>query len=487
MARVLGRVRLSRFTDESTSPERQREIIQQWSDLNGHQVVGWAVDMDVSRSVNPFDTPALGPWLTDAKQAQWDIVAGWKLDRIATGSIYLNKVVDWCDKYGKSLVSVTENFDLSTWVGRLIANVIAGVAEGELEAIRERTQGSRKKLVASGRWFGGKPPYGYRAVKQRTGEGWKLEPDPESSVVLERIVDQVIAGDSALAVSKQLTAEKVLTPSDFIRYRNKKPTRGTSWNPTTLLDLLRSKSLLGYMIHDGIVAREDDGTPVMVGTPLLSVEKFGQLQGALEQRAIVQQNERGDASPLLEVAKCFDCQNNLYHQRVYDNRNGNRRRYYRCQNKCTQQIVADTAELLVEERFLGELGHVEVFERVYIPAQDHQAELVQAVEAMDELTTLLRGVKSQAGRQRLSAQIAGLDSQIQELERMPASEAREELRPTGKTYSEVWQDSDVQERRALLIQAGIVAKMKLSGRVGRSGGALQCELFVPEDVRQRMN
>ncbi|MEV5836831.1 recombinase family protein [Nocardia sp. NPDC052112] len=70
----------------------------------------------------------------------WDVVVCWKLDRLATGSIYLNKVVAWCNDRGKSMVSVTENFNLSTWVGRLIANVIAGVAEVELEAVEERTK-----------------------------------------------------------------------------------------------------------------------------------------------------------------------------------------------------------------------------------------------------------------------------------------------------------------------------------------------------------
>src|SRR5690606_26905722 len=190
--RVLGRVRLSRFADESTSVERQRELITQWARDNGHEVVGFAEDVDVSRSVDPFNTPALGPWLTPERSDEWDIVACWKLDRIATGSIYLNKVMAWCAEHEKSLVSVTENFDLGTWVGRLIANVIAGVAEGELEAIRERTRASRKKLVTVGRWTGGRPTYGYRAV-ELDGGGWTLEPDPESSAILHRIIDRVLA------------------------------------------------------------------------------------------------------------------------------------------------------------------------------------------------------------------------------------------------------------------------------------------------------
>jgi site-specific DNA recombinase len=85
--RVLGRLRLSRSTEESTSIERQREIVQQWADANGHSVVGWAEDIDVSGAVDPFDTPQLGPWLGH-RVTEWDILCAWKLDRLGSETGY---------------------------------------------------------------------------------------------------------------------------------------------------------------------------------------------------------------------------------------------------------------------------------------------------------------------------------------------------------------------------------------------------------------
>ncbi|MGI8306131.1 recombinase family protein [Saccharopolyspora hattusasensis] len=118
-----------------------------WAKANGHEVIDWAIDTDVSRSVDPFNAPELGPWFSKPEKVHaWDIVATWKLDRLATGSIYLNKVMSWCFENEKDLVSVTEDFDLSTWFGRMVANVIAGVAEGEVEAIMERTRDSQRAL-----------------------------------------------------------------------------------------------------------------------------------------------------------------------------------------------------------------------------------------------------------------------------------------------------------------------------------------------------
>ena len=76
MARVLGRIRLSRLTDESTSAERQRELIEQWSAMHDHEVVGWAEDLDVSGSVDPFDTRALGTGSTTGHRSSTSSRAG---------------------------------------------------------------------------------------------------------------------------------------------------------------------------------------------------------------------------------------------------------------------------------------------------------------------------------------------------------------------------------------------------------------------------
>ncbi|MBB5154238.1 hypothetical protein BJ970_001772 [Saccharopolyspora phatthalungensis] len=50
--RVLGRIRLSRFRgleDVTSSPERQKLNIERWADANGHEIIGWATDLDLGR------------------------------------------------------------------------------------------------------------------------------------------------------------------------------------------------------------------------------------------------------------------------------------------------------------------------------------------------------------------------------------------------------------------------------------------------------
>jgi site-specific DNA recombinase len=67
--RVLGVIRLSDLSDETTSPERQRSSIEKYAGAYDHEIVGWAEDIDVSGAVSPFDRKDLGGWLTDAAAA----------------------------------------------------------------------------------------------------------------------------------------------------------------------------------------------------------------------------------------------------------------------------------------------------------------------------------------------------------------------------------------------------------------------------------
>ncbi|UPK65316.1 recombinase family protein [Rhodococcus pyridinivorans] len=309
--RVLGRLRLSRSTDESTSLERQRETIQGWADAYGHKVIGWAEDVDVSGAVDPFDTPQLGSWLTPDRATDWDILAAWKLDRLGRNAIQLNRLFGWCNEHGKTLVSCSESIDLSSWAGRMLASVIAGLAEGELEAIRERSRASRVKLRESARWAGGKPPFGYRAVPRGEGSGWTLEHDPLAVPLVQRIVDDVLDGKPLSRVASELNTEGYRTPRDYhVTVKAGDPSlhlrdgeeRSSRWQAGTLRNLLQNPALRGYVHHQGRIVRDDDGMPLVLGEPLVDSEEWDALQAILEgKREARKHYKRPDTAPLAGV------------------------------------------------------------------------------------------------------------------------------------------------------------------------------------------
>ncbi|MDV6246872.1 recombinase family protein [Rhodococcus opacus] len=493
-SRVLGRLRISRNTEESTSIERQQETIQRWADSHGHTVVAWAVDEDVSGSVDAFDAPALGPWLTDPSQvAEWDVIAAWKLDRLGRNAIQLNKLFGWCGDQGKTLVSCSESIDLSTWAGRMLAGVIAGLAEGELEAIRERTLASRAKLRERARWAGGKPPFGYTAVKLPDGNGWTLEIDPLASSVVRRIVDAVLDDTPITALARQLNTEGFLTPGDYYRtVKSGEPSLtgsgGSKWASTTLRQLLRSRALRGHVHHKGQTVRDDSGEPLQMAEPLVTLDEWELIQAYLDRRAESRRGiNRAVSSPLSGVAVCLECDRSLHH--TQHTTKGHHYRYYRCADKHTTQVPAEMLETLVEENFLDEVGDLEVRERVWVPGDSRESEIREAVASLDELTKMLGRVGSSAAVQRLTDQIAAVDARIQELETVPAREAGWEYRPTGGTYRDAWEAADTDGRRELLLRSGITVAVNVDTggerRTKTNAGAWRFDIRVPEGILER--
>jgi site-specific DNA recombinase len=490
--RVLGRIRLSRASEESTSPERQREIIEQWASANDHQIIGWAEDLDVSGSVDPFDTPALGPWLAEDRRTEWDVLCAWKLDRLARRAVPLHRLFGLCQDEGKLLVCVSDNIDLSHWVGRLIASVIAGVAEGELEAIRERTRGSQQKLRETGRWGGGIVFYGYLPVENPSAAGWVWEHDPHSSEVVLGIVEKVLHGQSTESIAVELNQRGELAPSDYSRKRVGKPTLGKKWSNNGIRTLLQNRSLLGQMSHKGVTVRDDAGDPIQKGPGLIDPDVFDLLQTALDSRSFKVSNRSINASPLLGVARCGMCERSMHLRQHHNKARQKTYRYYQClgggasgggghREHPTNIIKADELEELVQTTFIDRYGTLKVTERVYVRAESHTIALNEAVRAMEEIATLLATTSSDSGRKRLTAQYSALDSRVAELEQLPASESGWEWRERPQTYAEAWAEADAEARRQLLLKRGVVASVAVRGRVARQNpGALEFSIDAPD-------
>ena len=181
MTRALGVIRLSEFDrrvqEHSTSPERQREAIEAKARLRGSEIVGWAEDLDVSASkVHPMQRPQLRQWFDRA--GDFDEVIFWRLDRFVRRTFPdWADMVSWAAASQISLVSATEELDLSGPLQRLMATMFATVAEMESVNTARRTAESREYLRRMKRWGGGRPPYGYKIVPNPDGPGKVLAVD----------------------------------------------------------------------------------------------------------------------------------------------------------------------------------------------------------------------------------------------------------------------------------------------------------------------
>ena len=110
-----------------------------------------------------MERPALQRLLQDIRERKVDIVVVYKIDRLTRSLIDFAKIVEIFDGHGVSFVSVTQQFNTTTSMGRLTLNVLLSFAQFEREVTAERI---RDKIAASkrkGMWMGGIVPLGYRA------------------------------------------------------------------------------------------------------------------------------------------------------------------------------------------------------------------------------------------------------------------------------------------------------------------------------------
>src|SRR5690606_28767874 len=106
-----------------------------------------------------LERPALQRLLQDIRDKKVDVVVVYKIDRLTRSLMDFSKIVEVFDANGVSFVSVTQQFNTTTSMGRLTLNVLLSFAQFEREVTAERI---RDKIAASrkkGIWMGGPVPF----------------------------------------------------------------------------------------------------------------------------------------------------------------------------------------------------------------------------------------------------------------------------------------------------------------------------------------
>jgi site-specific DNA recombinase len=148
---------------EFNSLDAQHEASEAYIRSQAHD--GWTLVRtrydDGGYSGGSTERPALKRLLTDIRRRKVDIVVVYKVDRLTRSLADFAKLVELFDAHGVFFVSVTQQFNTTTSMGRLTLNVLLSFAQFEREVTGERI---RDKIGASkrrGLWVGGMVPLGY--------------------------------------------------------------------------------------------------------------------------------------------------------------------------------------------------------------------------------------------------------------------------------------------------------------------------------------
>ena len=105
--------------------------------------------------------------LADVRSGKIDVIVVYKVDRLTRSLADFAKLVELFDKHTVSFVSVTQQFNTTTSMGRLTLNVLLSFAQFEREVTSERIRDKISASKRKGLWVGGMVPLGYHTNERR--------------------------------------------------------------------------------------------------------------------------------------------------------------------------------------------------------------------------------------------------------------------------------------------------------------------------------
>jgi site-specific DNA recombinase len=154
-----------------------------------------------------LDRPGLQAALDLARQGRIDQLLVYRIDRLSRKVRQLASIADELDTLNVVLRSATEPFDTGSPAGRMMLQMLGVFAEFEHATIVDRITAGIERRAREGRWYSGRPPFGY------TLKDGQLAPDPITAPTVRRIYQLYIADRlGTIAIAHQLRAEHTPAP-----------------------------------------------------------------------------------------------------------------------------------------------------------------------------------------------------------------------------------------------------------------------------------
>ena len=221
--------RKSKFTGKGESIGNQVELCKEYvRNMFGEEYVDRCVVFeDEGFSGGNLKRPAFQRMMADIRKRKFKAIVVYRLDRISRNISDFTGLIDELSKLDVSFVSIREQFDTSTPMGRAMMFIISVFSQLERETIAERIRDNMHELAKTGRWLGGNAPTGFKSeavskvtVDGKTRKSFKLVPIPEEAEIPKMIFDLYTETDSLTAVEAEMLRRRIKTKQgkDFTRF-----------------------------------------------------------------------------------------------------------------------------------------------------------------------------------------------------------------------------------------------------------------------------
>jgi site-specific DNA recombinase len=455
-----GYIRVSRVAgregESFIAPEVQRRKIEEWARLHEVEVVRWWEELDQSgaRRARPMFQQAL----ERCERGETGGIVVARLDRFARSAVDALESIKRLNDAGARLVSVEDNFDGSTPMGRFAIGILTLIAELELERIKESWSTAVAEAVKRGVHISARVPAGYRKDKS----GRLVRHEPAASAIAELFRRRAV-GASWTELARYLEEQGVYPA-----------TGNPHWSANGIASLIKNPVYLGQ-------ARSGKVVNDKAHEPLVTRAEWDAAQGG---KTLLRSGAESLASKTLlkGIIRCAGCGHTLKIAGSLDKKSGSRYPTYYCigryaKGHCPSRatIRASRVDQFVEEQVLAALTSeggplaqaVEASEKT-----DEAARTVAAAEHELDLFVTNPQLLSTIGQDKF---MQGVDARQRALDEARAALA--ELRSQSTLASELtsgdllaaWPELTLQERRRLL--HGLLDRVVLTRSAGRGAKA----------------
>ncbi len=167
--------RKSRFTGRGESVENQEELCRQYISLHFGMKAAKTAEVyeDEGFSGGNLERPQFRKMMADAEKGRFQAIVVYRLDRISRNIGDFAGLIQRLEKLSVDFISIKEQFDTSSPMGRAMMFISSVFSQLERETIAERIRDNMQELAKTGRWLGGTTPTGYvsESVSYISGDG----------------------------------------------------------------------------------------------------------------------------------------------------------------------------------------------------------------------------------------------------------------------------------------------------------------------------
>jgi DNA invertase Pin-like site-specific DNA recombinase len=291
-----------------------------------------------------MERPALKRLMADIEEGKINTVVVYKVDRLTRSLADFAKIIEMFDAKQVSFVSVTQQFNTTSSMGRLTLNVLLSFAQFEREVTGERI---RDKIAASkkkGMWMGGFVPLGYDLRERR------IYINPTEAETVRTIFSNYLRLGCVMALKEYLDRSGIQSKTRARRTGTE--TGGSSFSRGALYKILRNHIYVGEIAHKDAVYRGQHEA-------IIDQVQWTQVQKLLDQNRQGERRKARATKVSLFTGILFDTAGNRYTP-THTNKSGRRYRYYTSQaviRKATEtdvpaRVPAHDLEVAVTEQIL---------------------------------------------------------------------------------------------------------------------------------------